>query len=187
MKSSKDAMAGTPPLHLVAIAYDDEFRADEARILVRRAQREGIADVIETAVVVRDADGNKRLTQDIDLEGKRRAVGHWLGIAAALATGVPPLIFVGTVAGELIGRLTDSGILTSDLKSVAKELEPGTSALFVLAHEAVPRRALAERLRHLGGRIMRTTLPPDINGELNELLRDPSDASQRTTTAARSA
>lgn len=160
------------PIYLVAIAYDDEFKADEARILVRRAQYEGISDVVETAVVVLGRDGKKRLTQDIDLEAKSRTVGHWLGIAAALVTGIPPLIFVGTAVGEIVGRLTDTGILTSDLRGAAKQLQPGTSALFVLAHEAVPRGALAERLRHLGGHVMRTTLSPATSDELDQLLQN---------------
>lgn len=159
------------PVYLVAIAYDDEFKADEARILVRRAQYEGISEVVETAVVVHDRDGKKRLTQDIDLEAKRRMTGHWLGIAAALVTGIPPLIFVGTAVGEIIGRLTDTGILTSDLKGAGKQLRPGTSALFVLAHEAVPRGALAERLRPLGGHVMRATLSPATKDELDRLLQ----------------
>lgn len=167
------------PIYLVAIAYDDEFKADEARIIVRRAQREGISDVLETAVVVYGADGKKRLTQDVDLEGRRRSAGHWLGIAAALATGVPPLIFVGTAAGEIVGRLTDSGILTSDLKQAANELQPGTSALFVLAHEAVPRGALARRLSHLGGQIMRTTLSSATNDELDWILHAPEETLSR--------
>lgn len=44
--------------------------------------------------------------QDIDLEGRRRMMGHWLGISAALVTGSQPLIFVGSAVGEMIGRLT---------------------------------------------------------------------------------
>lgn len=162
-------MAETP-IHLIAIAYDDEFKADEARILVRRAQSEGIADVLETAVVVHDRNGKKRLTQDVDLEGTRRLQGHWLGIAAALATGIQPLIFVGTAAGELVGHVTDAGILTSDLKQAGKELCPGTSALFILAHQAVPRGVLAKRLIPLGGHVMRTTLSPSTTDELEQLL-----------------
>jgi uncharacterized membrane protein len=158
------------PIYLVAVAYDDEFKADEARVLVKRAQREGIVDVLETAVVACGPDGKKRLTQDVDLEGKRRMQGHWLGIAAALVTGMPPLIFVGTAAGDLIGRLTDAGIQTGELKQAGKELRPGTSALFILAHEAVPRGALAKRLLPLGGRVMRTTLSPATTDELEQLL-----------------
>ena len=169
-RGPKDDVAERP-VYLVAVAYDDEFKADEARILVKRAQREGITDVLETAVVVYGQDGKKHLTQDIDLEARRRTAGHWLGIAAALVTGVQPLIFVGTAAGELIGRLTDSGIETSELRQVGRELKPGTSALFVLAHEAVPRGALAKRLQPLGGQVIRTTLSPATTDELDRLLQ----------------
>lgn len=167
-------MAETP-IYLAAIAYDDEFKADEARILVRRAQREGITTVLETAVVVHEPTGKKRLTQDIDLEGRRRTAGHWLGIVAALATGMQPLIFVGTAVGEIVGRLTDSGIRTGQLRDVGKELTPGTSALFVLAHEAVPRGALANRLQPLGGHVIRTTLDPETAEELDQLLQSSQE------------
>ena len=97
-----------------------------------------------------------------------------MGIAAALATGVQPLIFVGTAVGEIVGRFTDTGIRTGELKQVGKELTPGTSALFVLAHEAVPRGALANRLQPLGGHVIRTTLDPDTAEELDQLLREPT-------------
>lgn len=159
------------PIYLVAIAYDDEFKADEARILVRRAQREGISEILETAVVVHEPDGKKRLTQDVDLESDRRRQGHWLGIAAALATGIQPLIFVGTAAGEVFGRLTDTGIHTSELKEFGKQLRPGTSALFVLGRQAVQRGALAKRLAPLGGRVMQTTLSPATAEELDQILQ----------------
>jgi uncharacterized membrane protein len=160
------------PIYLVEVTYDDEFKADEARIIVKKARAEGISDVQETAVVVHERSGKKVLTQDVDLEGKRRTQGHWLGIAAAFATGTMPLIMVGTVAGEVIGRLTDKGIRTGQLKTAGRELAPGTSALFVLAHEAVPRGALAKRLQPLGGHVMRTTLSQETASELEHLLQE---------------
>jgi uncharacterized membrane protein len=175
VKERRSPMA-TQPIYLVAIAYEDEFRADEARIIVKRAQREGVSDIVETAVIAYGPDGKKRLTQDVDLEGKRRTQGHWLGIAAALVTGIPPLIFVGTAAGEVIGMLTDTGIRTGELRQVGRELKPGSSALFILAHEAERRGALLERLRPLGGRVVRTTLPGDLADALDRMLQEPVHA-----------
>ncbi|HET9016935.1 MAG TPA: DUF1269 domain-containing protein [Thermomicrobiaceae bacterium] len=166
----------TQPIHFVAIAYDDEFKADEARIIVKRAHHEGIIDVLETAVVVHGRDGKKLLTQDVDLEGKRRTQGHWLGIAAAAATGVLPLIFVGTAAGAVIGRLTDLGIRTDDLKEVGRLLTPGTSALFVLAHQAVRRGAMARRLQPLGGHVVESTLSQATADELEQLLQSGAES-----------
>lgn len=161
----------TQPIHLVAIAYDDEFKADEARIIVKRAHREGITEVLETAVIVHTRDGKKLLTQDVDLEARRRSAGHWLGIVAAVATGVMPLIFVGTAAGAVIGRLTDTGIRTDELKEVGRLLTPGTSALFVLGHQAVQRGAMARRLQPLGGHVVESTLSPATADELERLLQ----------------
>lgn len=174
----------TQPIHLVAIAYDDEFKADEARIIVKRAHREGIIDILETAVIVHGRDGKKLLTQDVDLEGKRRMQGHWLGIAAAVTTGVMPLIFVGTAAGAVVGRLTDLGIRTDELREVGRLLTPGTSALFVLAHQAVQRGAVARRLQPLGGHVVQSTLSPATADELERLLQKSADSPASATRAS---
>ena len=63
-------------VHLVAAAFDDEYKADEARLVLRRAQGEGLVELVETAVVVRGRDGKLRLNQDVDLEAKRKIALH---------------------------------------------------------------------------------------------------------------
>ena len=157
----------------VVITYDDEFNADEARIVLKRAQSDGLIELVETAVAVRDKSGKAHLTQDVDLEHQRKMAGHWLGIAAAVVTGVQPLILVGTAVGAIVGRLTDSGIKSGELKNVEKELRPGTSALFVLTHRTSNRDAVIERLRPLGGKVIQSDLPQEVADELDQLLTAP--------------
>lgn len=163
--------------HLVVIVYDDEYKADEARLILRRAQGEGLIELVETAVVVRAKDGKLGLYQDVDLVGKRKSQGHWLGIAAAVVTGVQPLILVGTATGALIGKLTDKGIKGGDLRDIGHDLTDGTSALLVLANRTDHRDAVAERLRPLGGKIAQTTLDPDAQAALAAALEEPSPTS----------
>jgi uncharacterized membrane protein len=127
--------------HLVIVAYDDEYKADEFRVALRRMQGEGLLQVDESAVSVRGLDGKIRLSQELDLTAERKNQGHWLGILAAVVTGVQPLILAGTAAGAVIGKLTDHGITTNIMKEIGQSLTPRTSALFILgpAPTRIPR------------------------------------------------
>ena len=157
-------------VHFVVLAFDDEFKADESRIALKRAAGDGLIQLAETAVAVRDKTGKAHLTQDVDLQNQRKMQGHWVGIAAAVVTGVQPLILAGTAVGAIVGRLTDSGIKTGQLKDVEKALAPGTSALFILAHETRHRQAVIDRLRPFGGQLIESDLPSDVATELDELM-----------------
>jgi uncharacterized membrane protein len=154
--------------HLVAISFDDEYKADEARVALRRMQGDGLIDIAETATVVMSLDGKLRLSQDTDLTSQRRTQGHWIGIAAALATGTMPFILAGTVAGTVIGKLADHGITDSVMKKIGQTLAPCTSALFVLVREAAHPETVVKRLRPLGGKVAYTTLTPEAEKELSE-------------------
>ncbi len=124
--------------HLAAVIFDDEYKADEARLILRRAAGEGLIELGETAVVVKASDGKTHLTQDIDLVEKRKMQGHWLGLVAAVATGVQPLIMVGT------------------------------AALFVLAERTRHRDAIITRLQPLGGKVAYTNLDPATEQALTD-------------------
>jgi uncharacterized membrane protein len=156
--------------HLVVVAFDDEYKADEARLALRRMHGEALVQLEETSVVVVGLDGKKRLDQEVDLVNKRKMQGHWLGILAAAVVEVPPLILVGTVAGAVIGKLTDHGVTNAITNQIGKSLRPGTSALFVYGHRLADRETIVERLRPLGGKLAHTTLNSDAERELAEAL-----------------
>jgi uncharacterized membrane protein len=154
--------------HLVAVVFDDEYKADEARVALRRMQGEGLGLLDETAVVVQGLDGKVALNQDLDPVAKRKNQGHWLGILAALATGVQPLILAGTAAGAVVGKLTDHGISTRIMKDIGESLRPGTSALFILGRRTGGRDRIIERLRPFGGKIAHTSFSAEAERELVE-------------------
>jgi uncharacterized membrane protein len=160
--------------YLVAIVYDDEYKADEARLILRRAQGEGLIELVETAVIVKSREGKPRLYQDVDLVATRKNQGHWIGVVAAVVTETQPLVLAGTVAGALIGRLTDTGITTGDMKTIGEQLIPGTSALFVLAKRTEHRDAILRRLGPLGGKIAQTTLSAASEDALARALEQAS-------------
>lgn len=158
------------PSHLIAIVFDDEYKADEARVALRRMQGEGLIDIDESATVVCRIDTKVRLSQDVDLVANRKNIGHWIGIAAAMATGVQPMILLGTATGAIIGRLTDHGITDRVLKQIGQSLVPGTSALLLLVRQTFHRDQVIERLRPYNGTIVQTTLPAEAEAALQSAL-----------------
>jgi uncharacterized membrane protein len=167
-----------PANHLFALAFDDEYKADEARALMKRLAGEGLIVLDQTAVVVVGIDGKAKITQDEDVTRSRRMEGHWLGIAAAAITGTLPLIMAGTIAGEVIGRMTDHGITRHLMKPIVDALTAGTSALFVLgrAESEEKREQLVDRMRHFNPKIVHATVSPEMEAHLEALLKQSATA-----------
>jgi uncharacterized membrane protein len=157
--------------------YDDPYRANEARAAVLRLAGEGYLHLDETAVAIKDADEKVRVYQDVDVTAQRRNQGHWLGIGAALLTGVQPLILLGTAAGAVVGKLTDHGITKDFMKEVDAALLPGTSALFVLGQREgdlnILDPVIKAQMDRFGGKLLRSNLPPDVEKLLKEAAESP--------------
>jgi uncharacterized membrane protein len=157
--------------YIAVIVFDDPYKGHEARAAALRLAGESNLQLDETAVAIKDGDGKVQVFQDQDVTSQRKNQGHWLGIAAACLTGVQPLILAGTAAGAVFGRLTDHSITKPLIKEVDATLRPGTSALFVQgpgAGDGARVAALQARLRPYGGRLLRTTLPPDVTQALQQ-------------------
>ncbi len=162
---------------LLALVFDDPYDADEAKAALHRMGGEGLVMLDETAVVVKYSDGKIRMTQDVSVVSDRQHTGHVLGLLAAAVTGTMPFIMAGTLGGRLLGKLTDDGITDKFTKQVGTELQPGTSALLILAHAdpAKPqperRRKVIERLRQWNPRVLESDLSPELEEELNTALQ----------------
>jgi uncharacterized membrane protein len=136
---------------------------------------EGLLVLDQTAIAIVGLDGKATITQDVDVTGTRRTQGHWVGIVAAAITGVTPLIMAGTVAGQVVGRLTDQGITKQKMQPIVDALTPETSALFVLGYvrHDQDRATIVERLRPLNPRIVETSVSPVLRQQIEALLDQP--------------
>lgn len=163
---------------IVVLVFDDPYKAHEARAAILRLTGEGYLQLDETAVAIKRDDGNVQVFQDVDVLAKRRDQGHWVGIAAALLTGVQPLILLGTGAGAAVDRFTDSGVTRQFIRRINGALLPGTSALFIQGDRTGDLNSLdpvfRERLLPFGGRILRTTIPDDVERLLQEAVAAPA-------------
>jgi len=157
---------------LVALVFDDPYKADEARAALRRMNGEGLLEIGETALIEKRADGKVRVSQDMDTVAKDQKIGHVAGLVTAALTGTLPFILGGTIAGKLIGKLRDNGITDAFLKSLDKELQPNTSALVIYGRSNPGRgRELVTRLATFNPKLLESDLPPELETALEESLR----------------
>ena len=157
---------------LMALVFDDPYKADEARAALLRMEGEGLCDIEESAVISKKEGEKTRVSQDINVVENRHQTGKTIGIIVASLTGTLPLIGIGELAGYLIGRFTDNGVTNSFIKDVQKELGPNTSALLTFGSTAgeQARNQIIDNLRKWNPKIFRSDLPPELEQELRNAL-----------------
>jgi uncharacterized membrane protein len=80
-------------------------------------------------------------------------------------------LVLGLAGGALVGRMMHLGVDGKFVKDVEAELQPGTSALFILTSNANPTATLAI-LRNYKGKVLQTTLDSELEESLKKSLGD---------------
>jgi uncharacterized membrane protein len=156
---------------LIAIAYPDESAVERARDNLVEGIKEGLVDVEDVVLIVRNEDG----TFDV------RQGGTGIGAAAvggAMWGGVIGLIFLAPLLGMAIGALAggaawksvvgDPGVAQSFIDGLREHLPPGGAALVVLVREMQPEKVLA-RIRE-PGQVIQTSLSSEVEAQLDAAL-----------------
>ncbi len=155
---------------LIAIAYDDQFKAEEVRLTLRKLQVEHLIELEDAAVVVKNGDGKIQLKQAIDLTKTGAASGGFWGLLIGILFLNPLLgAAVGAAAGGISGALTDIGVDDNFMRELGENLPTSSSALFVLIREVTPDKVLAE-IAPFGGKVLKTSLSKDDETKLQEVL-----------------
>jgi uncharacterized membrane protein len=157
---------------LIAIAYDDEYKAEEVRLALVKLQKEHLIELEDAAVVVKDKEGKVKLKQAVDLTATGATSGGFWGLLIGTLFLNPLLgAAVGAAAGGITGALTDIGVEDKFMKDLGATFEPGTSALFVLVRKVTPDKVLDE-IAPYGGTVLRTSLSKDQEAQLQEVLNN---------------
>jgi uncharacterized membrane protein len=155
---------------LFAIAYDDEFKAEEVRLTLAKLQTEHLIELEDAAVVVKNKEGKVKLKQAINLTAAGAASGGFWGLLIGTLFLVPLFgAAVGAAAGAVGGALSDIGVDDDFMKELGETLTPGTSALFILVRKVTPDKVLDEVSKY-GGKVLRTSLSKDDEAQLQEIL-----------------
>jgi uncharacterized membrane protein len=155
---------------LAVIAYPDQNTAAEAAAALQRMQKEVLIDLQDIAWVTKSQDGKLKLHQGTSLTGVSAAGGAMWGFLFGLIFLVPLAgMALGAATGALAGHLADIGIDDKWIKEVASSIQPGGSALFVMARGTNQERVFPEMAK-FGGTVIRTNLTTEQQQALEEAL-----------------
>lgn len=158
--------------YVIVITFPDPEEAGRVRHTLSQVEHEGRLSLDDSAVVVKDADGEIHVHNEID-RGLKVGVlgGGMLGLLIGFIFGGPiGSMLVGAFGGALMGSLAGLGIDKGFLEEVEAAMPVNSSALFVLVGDAEPDMAIAA-LRPYEGSIYHTSLSPDDEETLRRALR----------------
>lgn len=169
------------PVHLVVIGLESDALKGQVSRELHRASESGAIRVLDALAIQRTASGDVVSMSGSDLTPDQRMaygaiVGGLLGFGA---TGTDE----GTTEGAELGALTfadkNFGLSAADIKDIANDLPPGTTALMVLFEHrwAVP---LKEALQSAGGVMLAQGIvrPEDLVAFGAALAASSADADQ---------
>ena len=163
---------------LVAIGYGDEATADRARDTVAQLESELIIQADQVASINRDLDGKYHVHTSHG--GASAGGGAWWGGFWGFLFGL--LFFIpffglalGAGMGALFGHFGEKGIDKAFQEQVRDQLQPGTSALFMIIEQATPDKAVAA-LSQYGGTVIKTSLSDEDTKKLQDALQPPEQA-----------
>jgi uncharacterized membrane protein len=169
---------------LIVVSFDGQDKADQALNKLQDLQKEYVVDLEDAVVAVRDKGGKVHLKQAMNLAAVGAAGGaSWGGLMGILVgllflnplAGFLAGLALGAGAGAVSGALSDYGINDDFIKQMAKDFDPSTSVLFVLARRLNFDKALPE-LQGFGGKVLKTSLTNEQESRLREALKGLSAA-----------
>lgn len=155
---------------LIVIGYSDEKTANAAADEVQRLARDLVIQPEAVAIIRRDLDGKFHVTTTHHEVSEGATWGMLWGFLFGLLFFIPLFGMVfGAGLGALTGLLAKLG-LSDDFKTRVRDLvQPGTSALFMIVDKMTTER-VTEALSQFGGTVLKSSLPEDVERELQEAL-----------------
>jgi len=163
---------------LIVVTYPDLYKAGEVVAVLQRLQKQYLLEMEDAAFVTKDESGKVKLHQTVAMTQLGATTGAVRGTFWGLLVGIlflNPLLgavagaAVGGASGALIGSASDYGISDDFIRSLANDLNPGTSAAFVLIHKATTDKVLAEVAKY-GGHVLRSSLSSEAEARLQAAL-----------------
>jgi uncharacterized membrane protein len=160
------------PTELIVVAFTDENKAEEALKDLKQIDKEGLIDVINAAVLVKDSDGKASIKEMADPDTRQSALfgavaGGLIGLLGGPA-GVVLGASVGAAVGGVAAHEIDLGFDDDYLKEVQESLPPGSSAIIALIeHELVEK--MIEYLEAYEAQIIQREISEEITRQLTEI------------------
>ena len=154
---------------LIVIGYEKAEDAHRAYDEVLRLSQDFIVDLRGLAIVDVDGDGKTHVHTPQRIVGRSAATGALWGLLIGVLFFVPGMVLLGGAVGALMGKLGKSGVDAEFRSRVDHLLEPGHSAVVIMASK-VTEDKFASAMRPFGGTILKTSLSETDEKELAEEL-----------------
>jgi uncharacterized membrane protein len=176
---------------LIVIGFEGKHRAAEVLAQLEDLEASWSIDLRDAVAAYRRDDGRLRIDRSVQPTSKEGAAGGALlggllgallvapftaGVSAAVAAsavgaGAATLGVTGAAIGYDDARSWKeaAGISEDFVNQVGGMVQPGHSAVFVLARVSDP-KSVAEKFRGYGGTVLRSTLAPDATVKLEKML-----------------
>jgi len=153
---------------LLVIEFSSEEKAESVREMLLAMQKEYLIELGDAVIAVKASSGRVKLNQLFQPVARGAVSGALWGSLIGLLFMMPLAgATIGAASGTLSGKLTDLGINDEFMRQVARTLQSGNAALFLLIRKMTTDKVLAA-LRGVGGTVMRSSF--DETNE--EALRD---------------
>lgn len=154
---------------LIVIGYDNPQTARQAYEQVQHLGRDFVVDLRGLAIVDVDADGKTHVDTPQRIVGTSAVGGAVFGMLIGLLFFVPGMVLLGGTIGALIGKFNKSGVNAEFRDRVAHLIEPGHSAVVIMAAK-VTEDKFGSAMRAYGGTILKTSMSESDENELAEEL-----------------
>jgi uncharacterized membrane protein len=161
---------------LIAIAYPDEATAVAAEQEARRLAADLIIQPDAIAVISRDDEGHFKVSTNHHAVAGGASYGMFWGLLFGVLFFIPFFgMAVGAGLGALMGKVAKTGVDKGFQDQVRDQLQPGTSALFLIVEKVTPDRAV-EALSQFGGTVLKSSLSYEDERKLQEALHGSEPA-----------
>jgi len=156
---------------LIVIASPEEHQAAEVLATLKQLRSEDLVDLDDAFYVTKDQEGDIKVHHSVHLTRKGAGWGALGGLLIGGLFFVPVAgAILGAASGALVVKLADLGIDHHFVKDLSAQLQPNSSAIFILARLVSPDEVIAA-LRPYGGTILQTTLSEEAEEDLRANLK----------------
>ncbi len=173
---------------VISVFFEHDANAYEALTVLKELAAQGQIDLKGAAVVVRDANGQVEVKDEVGDTGySATTTGGLIGLIVGIIGG-PFGVLIGGVTGLLIGSLfdlEDSDDTESVLSDISRSVRGGHTALLAEVDEQSP-EVIDAAMVGLGGSVVRRSLG-DVEAEIagaEEAQREAAKAARKQLHAA---
>ncbi|MBV9378217.1 MAG: DUF1269 domain-containing protein, partial [Alphaproteobacteria bacterium] len=147
-----------------------EGKAEGVREILLAMQKEYLIELGDAVIAVKESGGRVKLNQLCQRVAHGALSGALWGSLIGLLFLMPLAgAALGAASGALGGKLADLGINDEFMRQVARTLQSGNAALFLLIRKMTTDKVLAA-LRGVGGTVMRSSFDETKEEALREAL-----------------